>query len=209
MAEWILYDKRDCPFCWKVRLALVETGQNFELRYYPDSERPTEVKALNPGGTVPILYHADVLITDSALALEYIEDVAGPALLPKDPRLRHRARTFHHYSTSVIGPAVREAIFEMRDKPEAERDHARIEKSVSAWGACLDYMEGQLGGEEFFAEAFSVAECALVPRLGLAEGYGIGVDSSHPQLLRWYRAIKTRPSFQLSAPLGLPCEFSD
>jgi glutathione S-transferase len=201
-SRWILYDKPDCPFCWKVRLALHETTQRFELKTFPDSQRPAEVLAINPKGTVPIVLHDRTVIGDSALAIEYIIDVVGSGtLMPSSPADRLRARTLHHYSTAVIGPAVREAIFELRDKPPEERDGSKIVRSRAEWSRCLDYLERELpDGAPCFVGDYSIAECALLPRFGLTAAYGFGVEADHPKLLRWYRAMKARPSFDATSP---------
>jgi glutathione S-transferase len=196
-----LYDKPECPFCWKVKLALVEMQIDWEETVFRTPERPDDFLALNPAGTVPVLSDGATVITDSSVILEYLEDKAGtPTLLPQASASRANARALHLYSAAAIGPVLREVVFEKRDKPEAEWDWGRIEAGAIGWIACLQRLEPWLGGNEFFAEVFSFAECALIPRFGLAELYGVGVTKALPNLFAWFERMKARPSYARTMP---------
>ena len=50
-----LYQRTDCPFCWKVRIALVEYGIEFDTVDTVLGEKHPEVTRLSPSGTVPLL----------------------------------------------------------------------------------------------------------------------------------------------------------
>jgi len=196
-----LYDKPECPFCWKVKLALVEMGIDWEETVFLTPERPEDFLALNPAGTVPVLSDGETVVTDSSVILEYLEDKAGkPTLLPPDPASRANARALNLYAAAAIGPVLREVVFEKRDKPEAEWDWARIEAGAIGWIECLQRLEQWLGDNEFFAERFSFAECALIPRFGLAELYGVGVSKALPNLFAWFERMKARPSYARTMP---------
>ena len=205
-----LYDKPECPFCWKVRLALTEAGLDYEETAFTGPERPAEFLAINPKGTVPVLVDEGNIIIDSSIALEYVEDLMGrPVLLPEETTLRLQARTLHHYANTVIGPSLREVVFEKRGKPEREWDWKRIREGAAGWRECLVQLSAWLNGKEFFAGRFSFAECALIPRFGLAEAYGVGVTDEFPTLRDWYARMKRRPSFATTAPprvLALPSD---
>lgn len=199
-----LYDKPECPFCWKVKLALVEMAIDWQETLFETPERPDDFLALNPNGTVPVLCDGETVVTDSAVILEYLEDKAGtPTLLPTEPAMRANARMLHLYSAAAIGPVLREVVFEKRAKPEADWDLARIEAGTKGWLACLERLEPWLGTNVFFAERFSFAECALIPRFGLAELYGVGVTKAFPKLFAWFERMKSRPSYTHTAPAAL------
>jgi glutathione S-transferase len=60
-----------------------------------DQNEPEYLK-LNPNGVVPTLMHDGRPIVESSLILYYIDDVfPDPALMPKEPHLRHRVRMFN------------------------------------------------------------------------------------------------------------------
>ena len=78
----------------KVRLALAEKGVDFESR---DCNGPMlrdpEYLKLNPSGVVPTLVHGDLVINESRVISEYINDAfEGPTLMPDDSFERYVAR---------------------------------------------------------------------------------------------------------------------
>ena len=202
-----LYSRADCPFCWKVRIALAEHGQPVEIVPVALGEKHPDVVALSPQETVPVLVDGEVTVWDSTVMLEYLEDrdcredgARGAALLPDSAAMRARAREIEHFSDTLIGPSLRDVIFEKRSKPRAEWDAARIGTSAAKWSARQAQLENWLGDAAFFAARFSIAECALMPRFGLAEQYGVGVSEDFPRLFRWFAAMRERPSYGATLP---------
>jgi len=195
-----LFDKDECPFCWKVRIALAETNIEYDLiTLGPDDDR-TELNRFSPNGTTPVLVQGEQAIWESAVIVEYINDVAPGILLPGEASARAHARLLHRYSDHQIGQHLREVIFEKRAKPEREWDWDRIVKGENGWRGCLDWLEGTLEEQDFFAGPFSMAECALFPRFALADRYGVGVDDRHPRMLRWYTQLCKRASCAVTRP---------
>ena len=198
-----LFHKNECPFCWKVRIALAELDWPYDLiTLGPDDDR-TELRQFTPQDSTPVLVANGHGIWESSVILEFIHDCdGGEALLPTEPSARAQARLLHAYSDGKIGPALREVVFEKRAKPEAEWDLDRIAKGDAAWRERLDWLEKEIGDGPFFVERFSFAECALIPRFGLAERYGVGVDDRHPKLAAWWAEMRERPSALKTRPEG-------
>lgn len=189
-----LYNKAECPFCLKVRIALAEADIDYELITLGADDDRAILKHLSPSGTMPILKVAELAIWESAVIVEFINDMAADKLLPATPEQQAKARLLHAYSDNQVGTQLREVIFAKRDIPEAEWDWQRINAGEAGWRQCLDWLEQQLAEEDYFAQQFSIAECALYPRFSLAEKYGVGVDEQHPRLQHWYDRIKQRAS---------------
>ena len=82
----------------KVRMALIEKGVEAKehlLTLRGDQFDPAYMK-LNPNGVVPTLVHDGTPIIESSLILYYIDEAfPGPALMPSDPKARHRVRMFN------------------------------------------------------------------------------------------------------------------
>ena len=93
-----LYHNINSVCAQKVRMALLEKGvaaTEHLLTLRGDQFDPAYMK-LNPNGLVPTLVHDGTVILESSLILYYIDEaVTGPALMPKDPKLRHRVRVFN------------------------------------------------------------------------------------------------------------------
>ena len=197
-----LYDKPECPFCWKIRLALFEQGMAVEHIDSLAPETRETWQSLTPRKTVPVLVNGDVVIYESNVILEYLNDLSG-TLLPEDPTQRVTARLINSYSDGVIGAGLREVIFEKRGNAEADWDHKRIEQGIAQFETALDYLSDQLGDNMFFAGSYSLPECALTARFGLAEAYGVEIPERFNNLRSWYERMKSRPSYRATAPQHL------
>ncbi len=197
-----LYQRTDCPFCWKVRLALAELSLPYEVVETRLGEKHPEVQRLSPVGTVPVLVEGELAIWESGVILEYLHGLRPEGdLLPGDPAAAARVRSLHAYSDKCVGPALRDLVFEKRSGPERDWNIALIADSEERWRQCQHYLEERLGQSGYFGgTAFSAADCALGARFGVAEAYGAGVGTSHPALLRWYESIKSRDSWRQAYP---------
>lgn len=75
----VLYSFRRCPYAMRARLALVASDQPCELREVVLKNKPAEMLAASPKGTVP------VLLTEDGAVLEQSLDVMLWALRRNDP----------------------------------------------------------------------------------------------------------------------------
>lgn len=76
----ILYSFRRCPYAMRARLALHASAQPYLLREVVLKDKPAEMLALSPKGTVPVLHLADNSVIDESL------DVMLWALGAADPK---------------------------------------------------------------------------------------------------------------------------
>ncbi len=197
-----LYNKPECPFCWKIRLALFEQRLTVEPIDSLAPESRETWQSLTPRKTVPVLVNGDAIIYESNVILEYLNDLSG-TLLPQNPTQRVTARLINSYSDGVIGAGLREVIFEKRGNAEVNWDHSRIEQGIAQFETALDYLSDQLSGNTFFAGSYSLPECALTARFGLAEAYGVEIPERFNNLRSWFERMKSRPSYRATAPKHL------
>ncbi len=201
-----LYHRTDCPFCWKLRIGMEELGLAHEEVEIRLGEKHPDVLGLNPKGAVPVLVDRknDLVVWESAVALEYVNEQMDGNLFGSTPESRAKVRLVASYSDSVVGTALKDIIFEKRSKPASDWDRALIDDGTKRWAQMLDRLEQWLGGRKFFGDAFSAADCALMARFGLAEAYGVPVTPSHPGLYAWYQTCSQRPSFGKTRPAQFP-----
>jgi glutathione S-transferase len=93
-----LYDNTNSVCAQKVRIALHEKRREPHLHLLTlrgDQNEPTYLK-LNPNGVVPTLLHDEKPIVESSLILYYLDEVfPDPPLMPAEPLLRFRVRTYN------------------------------------------------------------------------------------------------------------------
>jgi len=196
-----LYQRTDCPFCWKVRIALVELGLAYQIVEIQFGEKHPEVGSLSPTGSVPVLVDGDMAVWESAVMLEYLDSRYAPGkLFPGDAAEQSRIRLLHAYSDKIAGPSLRELVFEKRSKPSQDWSQDIIAQSEQKWRNCLRVLEQKLDGKPFFGNGYSAADCALAARCGVAEAYGAGVTVEFPGLQNWYESVVSRPSWQAAYP---------
>ena len=76
-----------------MRLVLAEKGISAEIIMVDEREPPEDLLDLNPFGSVPTLVDRDLVLYDSRVAIEYLDErFPHPPLLPPDPVNRARAR---------------------------------------------------------------------------------------------------------------------
>lgn len=199
MSKVKLFDKPECPFCWRVRLALYAQGRPYVSMDRSDPQVSAEWERLSPQKTVPVLVDDDLVLTDSSIILEYLEDSRG-GLLPQGARERARVREIVRYADAVLGVAIREVIFEKREKPEAEWDGLRIAAGTEGFIKALPWLERRISEREYFSDDYSFAECALTPRFALAEAYGLPIPERFTELSAWFKRMVARPGFKETAP---------
>jgi len=84
-----LYDAARCPFCARVRIVLAEKGVPYEPVEIDLANRPAWLYEKNPAGKVPVLEEDTLVLPESAVIMEYLEErYPEPALLPSDPAQR-------------------------------------------------------------------------------------------------------------------------
>ena len=76
----VLYSFRRCPYAMRARLALAVSGESYELREVVLRDKPAELLAASPKGTVPVLVLPDGTVIDQSL------DVMLWALRRNDPQ---------------------------------------------------------------------------------------------------------------------------
>ena len=196
-----LYQRTDCPFCWKVRIALCDLGIEFEKVDLQLGEKHPYVVANSPARTVPVLVDDRLIIWESSVILDYLDArYANGHLVPVDDFDAVRTRLMHTYSDKIVGACLKDLVFEKRSKPESSWDLQLIREAEEKWEACQEWLEAQLGDETYSGDDLTAADCALAARFGVAEAYGAGVTDRFPRLHRWYTAVTARESWQRAYP---------
>jgi glutathione S-transferase len=190
-------------FTAKVRIALdekgipyerIEVGWSLAKRYEPHHP---DVVALNPKKQVPVLVDGDVVVYDSTLILEYLEErFPEPPLYPSELALRARCRQLEAAADEIVFPAVWELI-NGGFYPAAAGDTAAAERHGQAKGRVAELCEGldkELAGREYLCGRFSVADIGTFIMLSTAATLGAPPPASCTQLQAWLARTSSRPA---------------
>ena len=186
----ILYDAARCPFCARVRIVLAEKGVPYETIEIDLADRPAWLYEKNPRGKVPVLEDDELVLPESAVIMEYLEErYPEPALLPADPADRATGRLWLWDFDRLLGD----------DYYAARRGEDGGQERLAARLGKLDLW---LDGRPFLAGgACSLADLGYVPWI-LRGRQLLGVDlGPYPALSRWLDVLAERPA--VAAELGL------
>jgi glutathione S-transferase len=181
----------------------LEKGLQWETTWLdlPSGEhKKPEYLAINPVGKVPALIDDGVIVHDSTIINEYLEDTHPQhPLLPQDSVKRARARAFEDYADAYLMPSLFKIFAQMR-KPEADRDREKIAEGEREARDHFAYLERELQGREYFADEFSLGDISFIPPLANLERAGFSIPDEFPKLKAWWQRMKARPSFKASWP---------
>jgi glutathione S-transferase len=197
-----LYHNINSVCAQKVRMALLEKGieaKEHLLTLRGDQFDPAYMK-LNPGAVVPTLVHDGVPIIESALILYYIDEAfPGPALMPKDPKLRHRVRLFNklideygHFAcmTLTFATAFRPRLLQLtKEQQEAEyakapnKRRAEIKRDVIAHGLDSEFARDAIAVKDKLLHMIDDAVKAPGPYLA-GDSYTLAECAVIPYVLR-------------------------
>ncbi len=212
----------------KVRLLLAEKGLDFEehvLNSAKNEHLSEEYLKLNPNGVVPTLVHDGNVIIESAVILEYLEEVfPEPPKAPRDAVGRAKMRAWIHFFEEFAVPAVRYPTFQkylrhnFKDKDKNEQIQKRplksdfytrmlredgftdteMEKAFADIRLTVTRMEEALakGGPYLMGKEWTLADACVTPAIDRMNDLG----HSHlwedlPHVKAWIEAIRARPSF--------------
>ena len=189
-------------FTAKVRIALaekglayerVEVGWSREHRYEPHHP---DVVALNPKAEVPVLVEDDLVVYDSTLILEYLEDRhPEPPLLPSDPAARARCRQIEAAADEILFPFVWDLVEEVFYPPgENGVDTARVDRARDGIARIHEAWDKELAGRDGFGDVFSIADIGAFVMLNAALTLGAPPSESCAHLRSWFERVGARPA---------------
>jgi glutathione S-transferase len=192
-----LYDSPECPFCQKTRIVLAEKDLSYEIvpvdLQAGEQKRPDFLK-LNPFGKVPVLLDDEVIVYDSTIINEYLEDeYPHPQLMPSDSAARARVRTFEDYADNAFIPLTGTIMRELR-KPEGERDQEKLTTSRQQVSRMLAVIDGSLAGRNWLVGNFSLADVAFAPRVVILPALGVTLDPEWRNVASWIQRLNQRAS---------------
>ncbi len=173
----------------RARIALAEKGVSAEVEYV-DLANPTEdFLSLNPYHTLPVLIDRDLVLNQSNIIIEYLDErFPHPPLLPVYPVARARTRLMiYRIEQDWFIPAQNiEQGIEVEKSREQLRD--QIIKVIPAFNEM----------PFFLSPEFSLVDCTIAPILWRLPHYGIVLPEKAKPVLDYAERIFARPSFKAS-----------
>jgi glutathione S-transferase len=197
-----LYSGPISLFTAKVRIALaekdlayerIEVGYSLKDAYLPHHP---EVARLNPKGEVPVLLNDDVVVYDSTLILEYLEErYPSPPLYPASLKERARCRQLEAYGDEVLFPDLWTLISEvLYNSQNGTTDASNIDQARTNFETHYQRLDDQLGEQAYLAGPFSVADIGNFIFINTAALLGAPMAPAYNRLTAWVARVSERPA---------------
>jgi RNA polymerase-associated protein len=182
-----LYSGTTCPFSHRCRIVLYEKQMDFQVIDVDLFNKPEDIAIINPYNRVPVLVDRDLVLYESNIINEYIDErFPHPQLMPPDPIMRARARqllfTMEHELFSHIDPLE-------KNLKSAEKSRAHVRDRLTELSAMFAKQKHMLGDE------FSMLDVAIAPLLWRLEHYGIELPKAAAPLMKYAERIFSRQGF--------------
>jgi RNA polymerase-associated protein len=187
----VLYSGTTCPFSHRSRFVLFEKGMDFEIRDVDLYNKPEDIAVMNPYAQVPILVERDLILYESNIINEYIDErFPHPQLMPGDPVDRARVRLFLlNFEKELF---VHVSTLEAR----GVKNEKAVEKAKQQITDRLTQLSPVFLKNKFMmGDAFSMLDVVIAPLLWRLNHYGITLSKNAAPLLKYAERIFSRPAF--------------
>ncbi|GGX19830.1 glutathione S-transferase N-terminal domain-containing protein [Pigmentiphaga litoralis] len=188
----VLYSGTTCPFSQRCRFVLFEKGMDFEIRDVDLYNKPEDISVMNPYGQVPILVERDLVLYESNIINEYIDErFPHPQLMPADPVMRARARLFlFNFEKELF---VHVTTLESRESKSDEKalDQARLQIRDRLAQLAPMFLKNKF----MLGDEFSMLDVAIAPLLWRLDHYGIELPKNAAPLQKYAERIFSRPAY--------------
>jgi len=186
-----LFTSPTCALSHCARLVLHEKGITADIEYFDPSEPPEDLLELNPTGESPTLIERDLVLYDSRIIMEYLDErFPHPPLHEMDPVSRANSR--------MIIKRIDQDWYQLLDEilNSGEKKSARAKKMLKeSLIAAAPVFESQ---PYFMSEEYSLIDCAMAPLLWRLPSLGIDINTLGSAITVYANRLFSREAFQES-----------
>ena len=183
-----LYSGTTCPFSHRCRIVLYEKGMDFQVIDVDMFNKPEDLAVINPHNRVPVLVERDLVLHESNIINEYIDErFPHPQLMPADPVMRARARLFlFRFEQEMFSHVIS---IEKGTPKQADKGRQTIRDALTQIAPVFDKQKYMLG------EEFSMLDVAIAPLLWRLDHYGIQLGKQAAPLMKYAERLFSRPAY--------------
>jgi len=185
-----LYSASDDVHCHRVRLVLAAKGVIYDLVTVNAKSPPEDLLDLNPYNTVPTLVDRDLVLYDTSVICEYLDErYPHPPLMPVDPLSRARLRLANVRIERDWLPLVTQIATGGRPAETArKRLRDALLASLPLFKAAKFFLNPEL----------SLADCALAPLIWRLPSLGVALPREAHVIIEYGERIFRNPGFTRS-----------
>ena len=183
-----LYSTITCPYSHRCRIVLLEKDMDFQVIDVDPNSKSEDLALISPHGKAPVLVERDLVLYQSNIINEYIDDrFPHPQLMPADPVMRARARLMLYRFEQELFYYI--AAFDGSDQKAISEARAVLTDNLTMLSPIFDKQKFMLGDE------FSMLDVAIAPLLWRLEHFEIRLPKQAASLLKYSERLFSRPLF--------------
>jgi len=94
---------KTCPFVQRAVITLKHKDIDFDITYIDLADPPDWFLEMSPLAKVPVLKVDDEILFESAVINEYLDEITGGELQPKEPLARAKNRAWIEFASNMLG----------------------------------------------------------------------------------------------------------
>jgi len=186
-----LYSADTCPLSHRVRIVLAEKSITADIISVNPNELPEDLIDLNPYNTAPTLVDRDLVLYDSQIIMEYLDErFPHPPLMPVDPVSRARSRIML-YRIDRDWYSFLDAI-NSDDPAQSEKAKKTIRDGLTVIAPIF------VKKPYFMSDEFTLVDASLSPLLWRLPLYGIELPEQAKAVYQYAERLFKRDAFQAS-----------
>ena len=180
------------PWSHRTRLVLAEKSVNIDYIDVQNGNLPEDLLDLNPYNSVPTLVDRELVLYDSRVIVEYLDErFPHPPLMPVDPVTRAQYRLYL-YRIERDWYALADEIVAGGERKLMNRARKALHDSIVATAEVF-------AAKKFFlSDEFSLVDCSIAPIFWRLPVFDIELPAQARPILRYMDTVFSRPSFQFS-----------
>lgn len=188
------YTGSDDHYSHRVRIVLAEKGISVDIIEVTEEKRPAELADLNPYNSVPTLIDRDLVLYESKVMMEYLDErFPHPPLLPVYPVARAQSRLWMHRIEREWCPMVATILGGGASRKEMEQARKELRESLVGISPIFEDIPF------FMSEEFSLVDCCLAPILWRLPAMGVDLPEQRVKPLMGYmERLFARDAFRAS-----------
>jgi glutathione S-transferase len=190
-----LYDSAFSPFARKVRMTLDHKGLNYETVDGLIRSNHEALKAVNGRIEVPALVDGDIVVTNSADIVAYLDHrYPAPRIYPDEPAARVHARAWERAADTFVDPILSDISYWKWTVRSDQMPQGLLEVARADLRLVYDALDKELAHRQFVSGPLSIADIALFPHLASAKAMEVEFSApEHANLWRWFKDMRKLP----------------
>lgn len=198
-----LFSNKTDIYCHQVRIVLAEKGVAYETEVVEPQVISEDLMELNPYGTIPTLVDRDLVLFNSRIIMEYLDErFPHPPLMPVYPVARGKSR--------LLMLRIEQDWYSLLELAEKGNDQEKADALKRLKEELLAIAPIFTQTAYFMSEEFSLVDCYIAPLLWRMQQLGVEFNGAGSKAIKAYMdRVYQRDSFLQSVGESAPKNLMD